>query len=95
MDGKVSGDCHFRRSPSNAILDGEICALDENGAPDFAALQATLVVVYFAFDLLIEGDEEAGRFCPRRAASPSAWPIAGQPNPLLQDCLWLAATPVA
>ncbi len=26
----------------DAILDGEICALDENGAPDFAALQAAL-----------------------------------------------------
>ena len=27
----------------DAIIDGEICALDENGAPDFAALQAALV----------------------------------------------------
>ena len=26
----------------DAIIDGEICALDENGAPDFAALQAAL-----------------------------------------------------
>ena len=42
----------------DAIIDGEICALDENGAPDFAALQAALsegktdALVYFAFDLL-------------------------------------------
>jgi len=44
----------------NAIIDGEICALDENGAPDFAALQAALsegktdALVFFAFDLLFE-----------------------------------------
>ncbi len=45
----------------DAIIDGEICALDENGAPDFAALQAALSegntddLVFFAFDLLFEG----------------------------------------
>ncbi|WCK05729.1 DNA ligase D [Agrobacterium tumefaciens] len=49
---------------SDAIIDGEICALDENGAPDFAALQAALsegktdALVYFAFDLLFQGDED-------------------------------------
>jgi bifunctional non-homologous end joining protein LigD len=48
----------------DAIIDGEICALDENGAPDFAALQAALSegktddLVYFAFDLLFVGDED-------------------------------------
>jgi bifunctional non-homologous end joining protein LigD len=48
----------------DAIIDGEICALDENGAPDFAALQAALsegktdLLVYFAFDLLFEGDDD-------------------------------------
>ncbi|CDZ31047.1 DNA ligase D [Neorhizobium galegae] len=48
----------------DAILDGEICALDENGAPDFAALQAALSegktdeLVYFAFDLLFEGNQD-------------------------------------
>jgi bifunctional non-homologous end joining protein LigD len=48
----------------DAIMDGEICALDENGAPDFAALQAALSegktddLVYFAFDLLFEGGED-------------------------------------
>ena len=46
------------------IIDGEICALDENGAPDFAALQAALSegktddLVYFAFDLLFEGPRD-------------------------------------
>src|ERR1700729_1044862 len=48
----------------DAIIDGEICALDANGAPDFAALQAALsegktdLLVYFAFDLLFEGGED-------------------------------------
>ena len=51
----------------DAIIDGEICALDENGAPDFAALQAALsegktdLLVYFAFDLLFEGGEDLRR----------------------------------
>ncbi|PKA42281.1 DNA ligase D [Rhizobium sullae] len=48
----------------DSIIDGEICALDENGAPDFAALQAALSegktgnLVYFAFDLLYDGGED-------------------------------------
>ncbi len=48
----------------DCIIDGEICALDENGAPDFAALQAALSegktddLVYFAFDLVFAGDED-------------------------------------
>ena len=48
----------------DAILDGEVVALDHNGAPDFAALQAALsdgkseALVYFAFDLLFEGKED-------------------------------------
>ena len=48
----------------DAILDGEICALDENGAPDFSALQAALSegktgsLIYFAFDLLFDEGED-------------------------------------
>lgn len=48
----------------DCLIDGEICALDENGAPDFAALQAALSegktddVVFFAFDLLFSGEED-------------------------------------
>jgi bifunctional non-homologous end joining protein LigD len=48
----------------DCIIDGEICALDEDGAPDFAALQAALSegttgnLVYFAFDLLFGGSED-------------------------------------
>ncbi|MBB3136032.1 bifunctional non-homologous end joining protein LigD [Rhizobium pisi] len=48
----------------DCIIDGEICALDPNGAPDFAALQAALSegksgdLVYFAFDLLFDGGDD-------------------------------------
>lgn len=48
----------------DCIIDGEVCALDEKGAPDFAALQAALSegktddLVYFAFDLLFAGGED-------------------------------------
>ena len=51
----------------DAIIDGEICAIDENGAPDFAALQAALsegktdLLVYFAFDLLFDGGVDLRR----------------------------------
>ncbi len=49
---------------SDAIVDGEVVALDASGAPDFAALQAALSassshdLVYFAFDLLFDGDTD-------------------------------------
>ena len=48
----------------DGIIDGEIVALDHNGAPDFAALQAAISegrsrdLIYFAFDLLFEGGED-------------------------------------
>ena len=48
----------------DCILDGEIVALDHNGAPDFAGLQAALSdgktegLVFFAFDLLALKDED-------------------------------------
>ncbi|SDP86636.1 ATP-dependent DNA ligase LigD phosphoesterase module /ATP-dependent DNA ligase LigD polymerase module [Phyllobacterium sp. YR620] len=48
----------------DVIIDGEICALDDHGAPDFAALQAAQAdgktgdLVYFAFDLLFEAGQD-------------------------------------
>jgi bifunctional non-homologous end joining protein LigD len=48
----------------DCIIDGEVAALDENGSPDFAALQAALAegkaaeLIYFAFDLLFVKDED-------------------------------------
>lgn len=49
------------RTLPNLIIDGEICALDDQGAPDFSALQAVMSegktdeLVFFAFDLLFHG----------------------------------------
>ena len=48
----------------DAIIDGEVCAVDKDGTPDFPALQAAIAdgktdgLVYFAFDLLAEGNED-------------------------------------
>jgi bifunctional non-homologous end joining protein LigD len=48
----------------DCILDGEIVALDESGAPSFAALQAALSdgktndLVFFAFDSLFDGEKD-------------------------------------
>jgi bifunctional non-homologous end joining protein LigD len=45
------------RTPS-AVVDGEVCALDENGRPSFSAMQqGTGTIVFYVFDLLeLEGD---------------------------------------
>ena len=51
----------------DTMLDGEVIALDENGAPNFAALQAALSeqdtanLVFYAFDLLFEGEHDLRR----------------------------------
>ena len=52
------------RSFPDALIDGEIVALDHNGLPDFSALQAAISdgktgdLAYFAFDLLFSDDED-------------------------------------
>ncbi len=51
----------------DALIDGEIVALDENGAPNFSTLQAAISdgktddLVFFAFDLLFAGGEDLRR----------------------------------
>jgi ATP dependent DNA ligase-like protein len=53
----------------DCVIDGEICALDHEQMPSFAALQTALSenqsenLVFFAFDLLIESSEDL-RFLP-------------------------------
>jgi bifunctional non-homologous end joining protein LigD len=48
----------------DAIIDGEIVALDDHGSPDFAALQAALSedktdeLVFFGFDMLFDGSAD-------------------------------------
>jgi len=51
-------------SLADGIIDGEVVALDHTGAPDFAALQATISesrtqdLVFFVFDRLFAGSED-------------------------------------
>lgn len=55
------------RGLDDCIIDGEVVALDHNGAPDFAALQAALSdgrsedLTYFAFDLLYDAGNDLRR----------------------------------
>jgi bifunctional non-homologous end joining protein LigD len=55
---KFSAIAEAAEALPNCIIDGEACALDHHGAPDFAALQAALSeddskdLIFFAFDLL-------------------------------------------
>ena len=48
----------------DGIIDGEVCALDHTGAPDFAALQAAISdgrtddLVFFVFDQMFAGQED-------------------------------------
>jgi bifunctional non-homologous end joining protein LigD len=48
----------------DAIIDGEAIALDDDGGPDFAALQAAISeqktenIIFYAFDLLFENDSD-------------------------------------
>jgi bifunctional non-homologous end joining protein LigD len=48
----------------DCVIDGEVVALDHNGAPEFSALQAALSerrsqdLIYFVFDLLFENGQD-------------------------------------
>lgn len=62
--GKFAAIAKVAAKLPDCIIDGEVCALDHNGAPDFAALQAALsdgksdALIFFAFDLLVlEGED--------------------------------------
>ena len=62
--GKFAAIAKAGAKLDDCIVDGEIVALDHNGAPDFAELQAALSegktdgLVFFAFDLLFVGRED-------------------------------------
>jgi bifunctional non-homologous end joining protein LigD len=61
---KFSAIGEVARGLPDCMIDGEVCALDHDGAPDFSALQVALSegnskdLVYFAFDLLFAGGED-------------------------------------
>ena len=64
----------------DAVVDGELCALDGDALPDFSALQTAIAeektgrLVFFAFDLLFDGAEDL-RALPlsHRKARLQAW----------------------
>jgi bifunctional non-homologous end joining protein LigD len=62
--GKFAAIAKSAAKLPDCMIDGEICALDHNGAPDFAALQAALSdgetgkLIFFAFDLLFAEGED-------------------------------------
>jgi bifunctional non-homologous end joining protein LigD len=61
---KFSAIARVAEKLPDCILDGEVCALNHDGAPDFAALQAALSqgksesLIFFAFDLLFTDGED-------------------------------------
>ena len=62
--GKFAAIAREAADLGDCILDGEVVALNAQGAPDFAALQAALSanddknLIFFVFDLLFEGGED-------------------------------------
>lgn len=71
------------------LLDGEICALDDDGRADFRLLKSSLggkgPLVYFAFDLLEQDGEDIGRLPQLERKRRLAALLAEQPtdSPLL------------
>lgn len=59
--GKLGVLSVFAGEMPDCILDGELCALDEDGNPSFSALQSAMAgnrteeLVFFAFDILFRG----------------------------------------
>ena len=51
--------------PGPLLIDGEVCALDDNGCPDFSRLKVSLdgkqPLVFYAFDLLVADGEDLTR----------------------------------
>jgi bifunctional non-homologous end joining protein LigD len=62
--GRFAAVAKAARGLSDSLIDGEVCALDHEGQPDFAALQAAIAdkdssgLIFFAFDLLAAGGED-------------------------------------
>lgn len=62
--GKLGVLSVFAGELPDCILDGELCALDDDGNPSFSALQSAMVtdrtdeLVFFAFDILFRGETD-------------------------------------
>ncbi len=68
------------------MIDGEIVALDHDGAPDFSALQAALSegktddLIFFAFDLLFADGEDLRALPLARAQGAAEGTAGGAPK---------------
>ena len=96
LDRQVSGHRQGGKRLPDAIIDGEIVALDHNGAPDFAALQAALSdgktdnLIFFAFDLLFADGEDLRKLplAERKERLKACWTArsrARTPDPLCRS----------
>lgn len=62
--GKLGVLSVFAGELPDCILDGELCALDDDGSPSFSALQSAMAgdrtdeLVFFAFDILFRGEDD-------------------------------------
>ena len=62
--GRFPGAANGLARLPDCVVDGELCALDPDGRPDFAALQAAIergttgALVFYAFDLLYEDSQD-------------------------------------
>ena len=62
--GKFGALARAAKALPDALIDGEIVALDDNGVPSFSALQAAIAdnktgeLIFFAFDLLFANGED-------------------------------------
>lgn len=62
--GKLGVLSVFAGELPDCILDGELCALDDDGNPSFSALQSAMAsdrtdeLVFFAFDILFRGESD-------------------------------------
>jgi bifunctional non-homologous end joining protein LigD len=62
--GKLGVLSVFAGELPDCILDGEVCALDDDGSPSFSALQSAMAggrtdeLIFFAFDLLFRGEAD-------------------------------------
>ena len=71
------------RALPDALIDGEIVALDHNGVPSFSALQAAIAdgktgdLIFFAFDLLFADGEDLRRAAAARAQGAPEAPAGG------------------
>jgi len=89
---KFSAIAKATKGLEDCIVDGEIVALDHNGAPDFAALQAELAegrsdrLVFFVFDLLFAEGEDLRRLSLAHRKARLAALLARQkkPSPLIR-----------